>query len=322
MCRRRTILDRSLGFFGLRRLTSNDKRFKEGYNETKTESEPPIDKNMGFWHKLLAGLGLVTAHWPPPQNDNFYGLKSTPATLDNRKPGDVLRWRNIEVTPFPGIDASQLKAYQIAFVTTDGDGLTDTYGSSGRLQTAVTTVMVPPNATFDKVLSMQPKTDGAAPICRTSYSLRKGTETRFASLSESLFLPPFFDEGWVVSMPDLGGQYDSFGDAMTSGRVTLDNIKAMINLRDTIGIKNDAKFGLWGYSAGAQATFWAAQLQEKYAPELDDRIVGFAGGGLPANLTACAQRLNNGFAAGLIVGMVGGLVSTRARIELIQHRTS
>ena len=107
MCRRRTILDRSLGFFGLRRLTSNDKRFKEGYNETKTESEPPIDKNMGFWHKLLAGLGLVTAHWPPPQDDSFYGLKSTPATLDSRKPGDVLRWRSIEVTPFPGIEVDE-----------------------------------------------------------------------------------------------------------------------------------------------------------------------------------------------------------------------
>lgn len=323
MCpgRRLRLADRALGCFDLRRITKNDRNYKDGYEQVKAPSDPPLDNpDMGWFHRLLAGMGLVASTWPHPDKDPFYGINSKPAALQNHKPGDVLRWRPIEITSFPGLDAEHLKAYQIAFVTTDDVGLdgNNLYATGGRTQIGIATVMVPPKATFDKVLSMQPKTDGANSICRTSYSLRKGTEDRFASLSESAFLPPFFDEGWVVSIPDLGGQFDAFGDGLGSGRLVLDSMKAMIKLRDTIGLKSldqGLRFGLWGYSAGAQATFWAAQLQHKYAPELDNHVVGYAGGGLPADLEACAHRLNHNFAAGLIVGIVAGLVSTARSVE-------
>jgi secretory lipase len=47
---------------------------------------------------------------------------------------------------------------------------------------------------------------------------------------------------------------------------------------------------LTGYSGGAHATGWAAELAHRYAPKLN--IVGAAEGGTPANLTTTGDYID------------------------------
>lgn len=63
---------------------------------------------------------------------------------------------------------------------------------------------------------------------------------------------------------------------------------------------------MWGYSGGAYATGFAAELQKTYAPEL--RFAGIAVGGMLVNLRNSAQRIDDGgYATGLVIGAVIGL---------------
>lgn len=59
-----------------------------------------------------------------------------------------------------------------------------------------------------------------------------------------------------------------------------------------------------GYSGGAIATGWAAELHSQYAPELP--IVGAAEGGVPANIRALVDLADKNAASGLIMaGIIG-----------------
>jgi hypothetical protein len=62
---------------------------------------------------------------------------------------------------------------------------------------------------------------------------------------------------------------------------------------------------MWGYSGGALATEWAAELQVAYAPELN--ISGMALGGLTPNVFTVFQSVSGGVEAGLIPPGVVGL---------------
>ncbi|CAD6886870.1 unnamed protein product, partial [Tilletia caries] len=64
------------------------------------------------------------------------------------------------------------------------------------------------------------------------------------------------------------------------------------------------QIGLTGYSGGAHAAAWGAQLSKSHAPELN--VVAAAIGGLPVNMKNTLLQLNKGFCAGLsLAGVVG-----------------
>jgi Secretory lipase len=59
---------------------------------------------------------------------------------------------------------------------------------------------------------------------------------------------------------------------------TLDSIRAAFS---SSTIPGDARVAMLGYSGGAIATEWAAELAPTYAPDVDKRMIGAAiGGGL------------------------------------------
>jgi hypothetical protein len=65
-----------------------------------------------------------------------------------------------------------------------------------------------------------------------------------------------------------------------------------------------AKVALWGFSGGALASEWAAELAGHYAPKL--KVAGVALGGLTPNVTSVIDFLNRGPSAGLIpAGLLG-----------------
>lgn len=63
--------------------------------------------------------------------------------------------------------------------------------------------------------------------------------------------------------------------------------------------------GLWGYSGGALASGWAAELQPSYAPELN--IKGVAEGGMPVNPANVLKGANGGPFAGIAMSGIAGL---------------
>ena len=80
-------------------------------------------------------------------------------------------------------------------------------------------------------------------------------------------------------VPDAEGQRADFAAGPEYGMNTLDLIRAAFNA-STVELANDANIALLGYSGGAIASEWAAELAPTYAPDVDARMIGAAIGGL------------------------------------------
>lgn len=94
---------------------------------------------------------------------------------------------------------------------------------------------------------------------------------------------------------------------VNSGHATLDALRASVST--TLGLPGipDAKVALWGYSGGALASEWAAELQGTYAPELD--VAGYAVGGLTPDVFNVFNTVTSTYSAGLIPPGVVGLLT-------------
>jgi hypothetical protein len=95
---------------------------------------------------------------------------------------------------------------------------------------------------------------------------------------ESAIIAPALLAGDTVVVPDTEGENADFAAGPEYGTDTLDSLRAAIASPAT-GLGGARKIGLIGYSGGAIATEWAAELAPTYAPELDSKIVGVAFGG-------------------------------------------
>jgi hypothetical protein len=89
----------------------------------------------------------------------------------------------------------------------------------------------------------------------------------------------FLLDGITVVASDTEGQSADFAAGPVYGKNTLDSIRAAFNSAAT-GIPRTAKVAMLGYSGGAIATGWAAQLAPSYAPDVNKRLVGAAEGGI------------------------------------------
>ncbi|KAE8377118.1 lipase [Aspergillus bertholletiae] len=116
-------------------------------------------------------------------------------------------------------------------------------------------------------------------------------------------------QGWYVNVPDYEGPLASFTAGVQSGHATLDSIRSILNSNATaFNIRAaSARTALWGYSGGALASEWAAELQGQYAPELS--LAGAALGGLTPNITNVMDTVTGNLNAGLIPEAVLGLAS-------------
>jgi hypothetical protein len=108
--------------------------------------------------------------------------------------------------------------------------------------------------------------------------------------------------GWYVNVPDYEGPLASFTAGVQSGHATLDSVRAALSFGH--GLQPTARVALSGYSGGALASEWAAELQVQYAPELS--IAGVAIGGITPNITSVLEVVNSTpFAADLVNGLLG-----------------
>ena len=88
------------------------------------------------------------------------------------------------------------------------------------------------------------------------------------------------------------------------GYNTLDSLRAALKSPAT-GLTSTTKIGLAGYSGGAIATEWAAQLAPTYAPEINSDIVGAAMGGVLVDPAHNLKYIEGSSTWASVIGKVG-----------------
>ncbi|TFB00324.1 Lipase A [Trichoderma ghanense] len=245
----------------------------------------------------------------PPSQDPFYAV---PENISAFSPGEIINHREppSRISTYGWTPTHIHKAYQILYRTTD---------SQQNATAGILTALIPPDADFDKLLSLQMAEDSATIDCGPSYTMQLSSQTtpRFASNTTALqllFAEAALAQKWIVIVPDHEGPKGSFAASKVTGHTVLDGIRAAKQSNHITGIESNAKIGLWGYSGGAAATQIAITMQGSYAPELD--IAGVAMGGLSSLAEASdIFDINKGPSAGLIPSAMLGLASQHPDLQ-------
>ncbi|UKZ54230.1 hypothetical protein TrVGV298_008037 [Trichoderma virens] len=258
-------------------------------------------------------LRLINRHSlqliPPPSNDPFYAV---PENINTLSPGEIIRHREppSRISAYGWTPAHVHKAYQILYRTTD---------SQQNPTAAVLTALIPPDAEYDKLVSLQMAEDSATIDCGPSYTMLVSAQSNPLLTSNITQLQLLFAEAalaqkWIVIVPDHEGPKGSFTATKITGHAILDGIRATLQSNHITGIESNPKIGLWGYSGGAAATQIAVEMQELYAPELE--IAGAAMGGLSSIGDASdIFSINKGPSAALIPSAMLGLASQHPDLQ-------
>jgi hypothetical protein len=220
-----------------------------------------------LWFALAAtGAGAAV---PTPEQDPFYAYQgATP--LVNIAPGTVLKTRTLSYhvagVPLP------VKVVQLLYRST---------GETGQPTVNVTSVLEPPlTLGTPDVVAYQSFYDSLNPDDEPSYAISGGLTLGGAipDVESALFAPEMIS-GNAIVIADTEGESADFAAGPEYGINTLDSLRAALSSPAT-GLAGVGKIGLIGYSGGAIATEWAAELAPSYAPEVNRRIVGAAFGGV------------------------------------------
>ncbi|KAF1824508.1 LIP-domain-containing protein [Dissoconium aciculare CBS 342.82] len=257
-----------------------------------SDSNTPLPYHHGGkWPLAVSTSNDNSTAGIPPSQDPWY---SAPAGYEHAKPGQVLKIRN--ATALASTIANASEAYHILYRTTSGD-----YKAAW----AVTTLLVPfANITTsrDKLLSYHIPYDSADVDASPSYTLYSGGGYGGdAAITEAL------GRGYIVSTPDYEGPGAFFTAGVFSGHATLDSVRAVRSKKSPVQLAEGHRYATWGYSGGALAGEWAAELQVQYAPEL--KFEGHALGGLTPNITSVLYTINGTVYAGLAPAGIVGILS-------------
>ena len=206
---------------------------------------------------------------PQPKDDPFYSYAgSTP--LASIAPGTVLATRSVAYHIL-GVPTS-LKTTQLLYRSTS---------QTGNPTVNVTSVIQPlSRSDKTKVVSYQSAYDSLNRNDEPSYAISGGlTLGGIVPNVELAVFGTFLALGYTVIVPDTEGQRADFAAGPEYGMNTLDSIRAAFN-SSHVGLPADAKVAMLGYSGGAIATEWAAELAPTYAPDVNGRMIGAAMGGV------------------------------------------
>ncbi|MGH8083285.1 MAG: lipase family protein [Lysobacter sp.] len=242
------------------------------FDQAAAKSRPALAKRCaGLMAVSLAILGMaspVQARVPPGQ-DPFYRYTGD-KPLAQIAPGTVLKTRTVpyHVLGFP----LPVKTTQLLYRST---------GQLGQPTVNVTSVIQPVlTLGKKKLISYQSFYDSLNVDDQPSYAISGGlTLGGLIPNIETALIAPFLAQGYSIAIPDTQGQQADFAAGREYGMNTLDSLRATLNT-PALGFSYDSKAALIGYSGGAIATEWAAELAPSYAPEMDSRIVGSSMGGV------------------------------------------
>jgi hypothetical protein len=215
---------------------------------------------------VLAGTSEVSS-----RPDPFYTYGgSTP--LGQIAPGTVLKKRTttLHIVGIP----TPITAVQLLYRST---------GQRGQPTVNVTSILKPLlQIGTARVVSYQSFYDSLNQDDEPSYAISGGGLSIGGAIPqlESGLVKPLLLAGYTIAVPDTEGQAADFAAGPEYGYNTLDGLRAAVNASSSTGVSAASKVGLIGYSGGAIATEWAAELAPSYAPDVNGRIVGSAMGGV------------------------------------------
>ena len=218
---------------------------------------------------------------------------NAPQDLNKYKPGDIIDQRTLKYhlvgVPTP-IDVVQIK-----YRSTD---------LNNKPAYNITSVAKPVGPSKGRLVSLHSVYDSLDAAHSPSRAIAGDFSLGLANpTGEAALVGHMVAEGYTVALPDIEGQNADFFVGPNYGRLTLDGIRAALKSRHT-GLKPSTKVGLIGYSGGAIASTWAAQLAPSYAPDVNKQLVGSAAGGIPVNLMRLLQYSDRGLFWGPIGSMV------------------
>lgn len=220
------------------------------------------------------------AYLPTPLGDPWF---DPPAGFEALQPGTVLNTRSVAVQP--GSTSTQL-----LFRSTD---------SKNNPIAASTTVIIPDAPWTGNgprpVVAYNEATDSLGNACAPSYTLPRGTNKEIDRVQDLL------GRGYAIVDTDYQGPRQAYSAGLVAGHTVLDGLRAS----HSAGVDSDAPAAITGYSGGAIASGWAAQLAPAYAPELN--IVGVTFGGPPTDYKILQRSLNGGIGSGLFTAATIGL---------------
>ena len=222
-----------------------------------------------------------------PPDDPFY---TPPKRIPDDAPGTVIRIRptcvGLQGYPVP------YRAWTIMYLTT---GALDSHGEPSDFDAvpAVATglIIAPINRsprTRRPLVAWAPAQDSNSTLLAPSYQVAMGAGPDTALLQEVLA------QGWAVVLPDYEGPDSAFAAGPLEGHAFLDGIRAAENLSSLVGLAGtETPVGMWGGSGGAIAVGWAAELQPRYAPELDIAAIDLVD--VPGDMASTFNTINDGY---------------------------
>ena len=205
----------------------------------------------------------------PPGQDPFYAYQGQEPLADI-SPGTVLKTRELSYH-LEGV-ALPIQVVQLLYRST---------GETGQPVVNVTSVLEPPARTgTPNVVAYQSFYDSLSPNDEPSYAISGGTTLGgLIPTVESGLIASELAEGNAVVVADTEGEQADFSAGPEYGMLTLDSLRAALS-SPAAGLIGATKVGLMGYSGGAIATEWAAELAPSYAPQLNRLLVGATFGGV------------------------------------------
>lgn len=220
---------------------------------------------------------------PDPWFVPFPGFERAPQ-------GAVLNTRPVTVGPlFTPVFATQL--------------LVRSTDSRGRPVPIVTTVMVPQAPWVGPgprpVVAYNTAIDSLGLTCVPSWNLQRGSEIEVVAIQMLL------SRNYAVVVTDHQGPHQAYAAGRISGHAVLDSLRAAVNT-PWLGLSPRSPIATTGYSGGAIASGWAAELAPTYAPELN--LVGAVIGGAPVDYRILLGSMNGrNMASGVFLAATMGV---------------
>ncbi|MFF3154375.1 lipase family protein [Streptomyces sp. NPDC057910] len=208
-------------------------------------------------------------------------------------PGDIVTQSPTEFHPLPG-QWTNTRAWHVTYRSTTAKGAPNTVSG---------TVIVPNDGRTGPrpVVTYAVGTVGLGDSCAPSANFPYGTAV------EATLINQVVQRGWAVAVTDYEGLGTPGDHTYTVGRAegtaVLDAARAAERL-GIPGLDANSPVGIMGYSQGGQASSWAAELHDSYAPDL--KVKGTATGGVPADLMKVASSNDGGLGSGLIFMAAAG----------------
>ena len=257
----------------------------------------------GFWDGVRPLLDVRN----PEDQTEFY---QEPAGVDVNAlaPGTVLRERtfNYHVATVE----TPLHVSQILYVTTN---------ALGEHEANVTSVIHPPQGAKGSVVAYQSFYDSSNPADNPSRMIAGNMSLGglIPAFETSLLMPALL-AGHSVVLADTQGKNAEFAVGPAYGAATLDSLRAA-TAAQTTPITQDSRIGLFGYSGGSIASNWAAIRARKYAPDIDQRLVGVAQGGMFVNPVNNLEYASEGLLWSGVAGLAVSSITDSYQVNIDRY---